>query len=108
MGIAARGWGVQQQAEWLSGLTDRQGFSEDIKRASNEQLRALVDLTRNLYDNVIQVPAYVKTPLLCDRKAIQRISALTTPLHERRTLLRRIGGEKLIPFLQAGLEALLS
>ena len=99
---------MQEQADWLSGLTDRRTFSEDIKRASNEQLRALTDLIRNLYDNVIQVPAYVKTPLLGNRKAIRRISALTTPLHERRKLLRRVGGEKLVPFLQAGLDALSS
>ena len=97
---------MQQHAEWFSGLTDRQAFSEDIKRASNEQLRALTDLIRNLYDNVIQVPAYVKTPLLGDRKAIQPISALKTPLHQRTSLLGRVGREKLVPFVQAGLDAL--
>ena len=63
---------------------------------------------RNLYDKVIQVPAYVKTPLLGNRNAIRRISALTPPLHERRKLLRRVGGEKIVPFLQAGLDALSS
>ena len=99
---------MQQNAEWFSGLTDRQAFSEDIKRASNEQLRALTDLIRNLYDNVIQVPAYVKTPLLGDRKAIQPISALKTPLHQRTSLLGRVGREKLVPFVQAGLDALSS
>ena len=102
------GWRVQQHAEWLSGLTDRQAFSEDIKRASNEQLRALTDLIRNLYDNVVQIPAYVKIPLLGDRQAIRRISALKTPLYQRRSLLRRVGGEKLVPFVQAGLDALSS
>ena len=102
------GWRVQQHAEWLSGLTDRQAFSEDIKRASNEQLRALTDLIRNLYDNVVQIPAYVKIPLLGDRQAIRRISALKTPLHQRRSLLKRVGGEKLVPFVQSGLDALSS
>lgn len=99
-------WRVARHQPWLLSLRQPDTWREQVVQANNEELRALTDVIRNLYDNVIKVPTDVKLPLRAHIREVRRLSGLTTPLHERRALLLRLGGERLIPFVQAGLHAL--
>lgn len=80
-------------------------WRREIHRASNDQLRALTNVIRNLYDDVVPLPSRIKLPLKKRIREIRRLSGLTTPLYERRALLLALGA-RLLPFLRAGLQAL--
>ena len=101
------GWRVAAHQPFLLNLSRGDGatWRRGIHQASNEQLRALTDVIRNLYDNVIPLPSEVKLPLKKHIREIRRLSALTTPLHERRSLLLALGA-RLLPFVRTGLKAL--
>ena len=101
------GWRVAAHQPFLLNLIRGDGatWRREIHQASNEQLRALTDVIRNLYDNVIPLPSEIKLPLKKHIREIRRLSALTTPLHERRSLLLALGA-RLLPFVRTGLKAL--
>lgn len=84
---------------------DATTWRKEIHQANNEQLRALTDVIRNLYDGVVPLSSQVKLPLKKHIRDIRRLSGLTTPLYERRALLLALGA-RLLPFLRAGLKAL--
>ena len=81
-------------------------WSRGVLDASNEELKALTDVVRNLFDRVIEVPTQVRYPLLDYKKELGRASALTAPLYERRQILAALPAELSVPFLRAGLKAL--
>ena len=97
-------WRVLTHQPFLLTLTSG-GWERQIQQASTEELRALTDLIRNVYDGVIPIPTEVKVPLKKHIKEIRRLSGLTTPLYERRALLLSLG-KRLLPFVRAGLNAL--
>ena len=97
-------WRVLTHQPFLLTLTSG-GWGRQIQQASTEELRALTDLIRNVYDGVIPIPTEVKVPLKKHIKEIRRLSGLTTPLYERRALLLSLG-KRLLPFVRAGLNAL--
>ena len=97
-------WRVLTHQPFLLTLTSN-GWGRHIQQASTEELRALTDLIRNVYDGVIPIPTEVKVPLKKHIKEIRRLSGLTTPLYERRALLLSLG-KRLLPFVRAGLNAL--
>ena len=100
-------WRVLTHQPFLLTLTSGggPGWGRQIQQASTEELRALTDLIRNVYDGVIPIPTEVKVPLKKHIKEIRRLSGLTTPLYERRALLLSLG-KRLLPFVRAGLNAL--
>ena len=106
-GGADSSWRVTAHQPFLLRLVSGKGnrWRLEIHRASNEELRALTDVIRNLYDNVVPLPMSVKRPLKKHIREIRRLSALTTPLYERRALLLALG-VRLLPFVRAGLRAL--
>ena len=97
-------WRVLTHQPFLLTLTSG-GWGRQIQQASTEELRALTDLIRNVYDGVIPIPTEIKVPLKKHIKEIRRLSGLTTPLYERRALLLSLG-KRLLPFVRAGLNAL--
>ena len=97
-------WRVLTHQPFLLTLTSG-GWGRQIQQASTEELRALTDLIRNVYDGVIPIPTEVKVPLKKHIKEIRRLSGLKTPLYERRALLLSLG-KRLLPFVRAGLNAL--
>ena len=97
-------WRVLTHPPFLLTLTSN-GWGRQIQQASTEELRALTDLIRNVYDGVIPIPTEVKVPLKKHIKEIRGLSGLTTPLYERRALLLSLG-KRLLPFVRAGLNAL--
>ena len=97
-------WRVLTHQPFLLTLTSN-GWGRQIQQASTEELRALTDLIRNVYDGVIPIPTEIKLPLKKHIKEIRRISGLKTPLYERRALLLSLG-KRLLPFVRAGLNAL--
>ena len=97
-------WRVLTRQPFLLTLTSN-GWGRQIQQASTEELRALTDLIRNVYDGVIPIPTEVKVPLKKHIKEIRWLSGLTTPLYERRALLLSLG-KRLLPFVRAGLNAL--
>ena len=97
-------WRVLTHQPFLLTLTSN-GWGRQIQQPSTEELRALTDLIRNVYDGVIPIPTEVKVPLKKHIKEIRRLSGLTTPLYERRALLLSLG-KRLLPFVRAGLNAL--
>ena len=97
-------WRVLTHQPFLLTLTSG-GWGRHMQQASTEELRALTDLIRNVYDGVIPIPTEVKVPLKKHIKEIRRLSGLTTPLYERRALLLSLG-KRLLPFVRAGLNAL--
>ena len=72
---------------------------------SGQQIRALTDVIRNLYDGVVPLPTQVKLPLKKHIREIQRLSGLKTLLYERRALLLALGS-RLLPFVRLALRAL--
>ena len=100
-------WRVAAHQPFLLNLTRGDGatWRREIQQASNDQLRALTDVIRNLYDDVVPLPSHVKLPLRKHIKEIRRLSGLTTPLYERRALLLALGA-RLLPFVRTGLKAL--
>ena len=99
-------WRVAAHQRFLLGLTTGgDAWGRTLRQANSEQLRAVTDLIRNLYDGVVPVPTDIKLPLKKHKREIRRLSALTTPLYERRALLLSLG-KRLVPFVQAGLRAL--
>ena len=84
---------------------DGTSWRREINRASNEKIRALTDVIRNLYDGVVPLPTQVKLPLKKHIREIRRLSGLKTPLYERRALLLALGTRPL-PFVRLGLRAL--
>lgn len=100
-------WRVAAHQPFLLNLVKGDGatWRREIHEASNDQLRALTDMIRNLYDGVVPLPSQVKLPLKKHIREIRRLSGLTTPLYERRALLLALG-VRLLPFLRAGLKAL--
>ena len=100
-------WRVSAHQPFLLNLVRGDGatWRREINRASNEQLRALTDVIRNLYDNVVPLPTQVKLPLKKHIREIRRLSGLKTPLYERWALLLALGS-RLLPFVRLGLRAL--
>lgn len=100
-------WRVMTHQPFLLALAsgDDATWRKEIHQANNEQLRALTDVIRNLYDGVVPLSSQVKLPLKKHIRDIRRLSGLTTPLYERRALLLALGA-RLLPFLRAGLKAL--
>ena len=100
---ARGGWRVSGHQPFLLNLVRGDGatWRREINRASNEELCALTDVIRNLYDGVVPLPTQVKLPL----KKIRRLSALKTPQYERRARLLALGA-RLLPFVWLGLRAL--
>lgn len=100
-------WRLAAHQPFLLDLVSGDGVTwrREIHRGSNEQLRALTDLIRNLYDGVVPLPPQIKLPLKKHIREIRRLSGLKTPLYERRALLLALGA-RLLPFLRAGLKAL--
>jgi len=100
-------WRVAAHQPFLLNLVRGDGttWRREIHQASNEQLRALTDVIRNLYDDVVPLPTQIKLPLKKHIREIRRLSGLKTPLYERRALLLALGA-RLLPFLRIGLKAL--
>lgn len=100
-------WRVEAHQPFLLNLVSGDGAMgrREIHKASNDQLRVLTDVIRNLYDGVVPLPSQIKLPLKKHIREIRRLSGLTTPLYERRALLLA-SGARLLPFLRAGLKAL--
>ena len=100
-------WRVSAHQPFLLQLVGGDGASwrREINRASNEQIHALTDVIRNLYDGVVPLPTQVKLPLKKHIREIRRLSGLKTPLYERRALLLALGS-RLLPFVRLGLRAL--
>ena len=100
-------WRVTAHQPFLLNLVrgDGTNWRREINRASNEQIRALTDVIRNLYDDVVPLPTQVKLPLKKHIREIRRLSGLKTPLYERRALLLALGN-RLLPFVRLGLRAL--
>ena len=57
-------WRVAEHQPFLLNLIrgDRATWGRKIHQAGNQQLRALTDVIRNLYDNVVPLPSEVKLP----------------------------------------------
>ena len=74
-------WRVSAHQPFLLNLVRGDGTSwrREINRASNEQIRALTDVIRNLYDGVVPLPTQVKLPLKKHIREIRRLSAFKTP-----------------------------
>ena len=104
---ARGGWRVSGHQPFLLNLVRGGGvpWRREINRASNEELRALTDVIRNLYDGVVPLPTQVKLPLKKHLREIRRWSALKAPQYERRALLLALGA-RLLPFVWFGLRAL--
>ena len=98
-------WRVGAHRPFLLHVTSRNGWGRGVRQANAEQLRALTDVIRNVYDAVIPVPTHIKLPLKKHKREIRRLSAFSTPLYERRALLLSLG-KRLVPFVRAGLDAL--
>ena len=98
-------WRVGAHRPFLLHVTSRNGWGRGVRQANAEQLRALTDVIRNVYDAVIPVPTDIKLPLKKHKREIRRLSAFSTPLYERRALLLSLG-KRLVPFVRAGLDAL--
>lgn len=100
-------WRVSAHQPFLLNLIRGDGttWRREIHQASNDQLRALTDVIRNLYDGVVPLPTQIKLPLKKHIREIRRLSGLKTPLYERRALLLALGA-RLLPFLRTGLKAL--
>ena len=99
-------WRVSAHQPFLLNLVGGDGttWCREINRASNEQIRALTDVIRNLYDGVVPLPTQVKLPSKKHIREIQRLSGLKTPLYERRALPLALGS-RLLPFVRLGLRA---
>jgi len=74
-------WRVTAHQPFLLNLVRGDGthWRREIQRASNEQLPALTDVIRNLYDGVVPLPTQVKLPLKKHIKEIRRLSAIKIP-----------------------------
>ena len=57
-------WRVTAHQPFLLNLVrgDGTNWRREINRASNEQIRALTDVIRNLYDDVVPLPTQVNCP----------------------------------------------
>ena len=100
-------WRVSAHQPFLLNLVGGDGTTcrREIYRASNEQIRALTDVIRNLYDGVVPLPTQVVLPSKKHIREIRRLSGLKTPLYERRALLLALGS-RLLPFVRLGSRAL--
>ena len=100
-------WFVSAHQPFLLNLVGGDGttWRREINRASNEQIRALTDVIRNLYDGVVPPPTQVRLPFKKHIREIRRLSGLKSPLYERRALLL-VRGSHLLPFVRLGLRAL--
>lgn len=98
-------WRVGTHRPFLLHVTSGNGWERGVRQANPEQLRALTDVIRNVYDAVIPIPTDIKVPLKKHKREIRRLSAFSTPLYERRALLLSLG-KRLVPFVRAGLKAL--
>ena len=77
-------WRVSAHQPFLLNLVHGDGttWHREINWASNEQIRALTDMIRNLYDGVVPLPTQVKLPLKKHIREIRRSSGLKTPIYE--------------------------
>lgn len=78
-------WRVQRHQAFLHRALD--DWKHEIVGAHHEKLKTLTDIARNLYDRVLRLPPALLLPLKPHRCKIRRLSALSTPLYERRGLL---------------------
>ena len=84
----SKGWRVNLHQDFLHrALRD---WNHTILGASANELKTLTDTVRNVYDRVIRLPVHVLQPLKQDRHKVRRVSALSTPLYERRALLLQL------------------
>lgn len=77
-------WRVDTHETFLQRLPE--DWSNGLKRVSNDELKAVTDIVRNIFDVKVALPSELLEPL----KEVSKISALTTPLHQRRLLLSGI------------------
>ena len=96
-------WRVSAHQPFLLNLVGGDGttWCREINRASNEQIRALTNVIRNLFDGVVPLPTQVKLPLKKHIREIRHLNVIKTPLYEQRVLLLALVAP-LLPFVGLG------
>lgn len=84
-GTKTKNWRVETHRDFLQRLPN--DWENELTRASNDELRAVTDIVRNIFDATVALPRELSYPLQGHKKEVSHISALTTPLHRRRSLL---------------------